>query len=514
MTGEELDAEARVELRTLPKDLAAKVARHLVMTGRLIDEDPATAYRHAQAARRLASRVGIVREATGLAAYYAGEWSEALGELRAARRLRDTEEAYLPILADCERGLGRPERALDLAKSPAARKLDTADRVELRIVESGARRDLGQYDAAVVALQMPELRDKRLQPWTARLFYAYADALLATERKSEASEWFARAAAADREDETDAAERYAELEGLEIIDLEEAEGDSRPDLAEPSGAPEPEAHAGSVSDIGETPAGPEDVTPPGTDAPAASAERPPVAEPEVSGLDEAPGSPGTESGLSGPSEDSGRGPSVLEAGSGEPSDASGPEESGVDVGSDEPSGIAGLGGPVSGQDTAERPLGEAQGPWETESGSEEPADAPEAEEARAPSGLQSGPSEPSDAEEAEAAFQAEAEDVHEVGERSDAAEESGEPFEDVDGPESARDSERAWEVPQVPDASPRPEVLKAAGAPPMPEFLQAEQPAQDDGTEQEDGVASASGAPDAEPTDGDEGDDDGRRGPG
>lgn len=221
VTGGELDTEARAELRTLPKELATKVARHLVMAGRLAEEDPGLAFDHAKAARRLASRVGIVREAAGIAAYHAGEWAEALAELRAARRLGAGDDAYLPVMADCERGLGRPERALDLIKSPEAKKLDAMGRVELRIVESGVRRDLGQHDAAVVTLQIPELRDKRLRPWSARLFYAYADALTEAGRESEASEWFARAAAADRDGETDAAERYAELEGLHIIDTEE-----------------------------------------------------------------------------------------------------------------------------------------------------------------------------------------------------------------------------------------------------------------------------------------------------
>ncbi|MFD0533811.1 hypothetical protein ACFQY7_08485 [Actinomadura luteofluorescens] len=79
--------EAREELRTLPKDLAVKVARHLVMAGRLAEDEPEQSFRHAKAARRLASRVGIVREAAGIAAYHAGEWAEALAELRAARRL-------------------------------------------------------------------------------------------------------------------------------------------------------------------------------------------------------------------------------------------------------------------------------------------------------------------------------------------------------------------------------------------------------------------------------------------
>ncbi|MBT2211646.1 hypothetical protein GNZ18_14750 [Actinomadura sp. NEAU-AAG5] len=238
VTGDELDAEARAELRTLPKDLATKVARHLVMAGQLSEDEPEKAYKHARAARRLASRVGIVREAAGLAAYRAEEWGEALAELRAARRLSAGDESYLPVMADCERGLGRPERALELVKAPEAARLDPMGRVELRIVESGVRRDLGQYDAAVVTLQIPELRDRRLRPWSARLFYAYADALVEAGRAGEASDWFARSAAADRDGETDAAERYAELEGLHILDTEEEDEEAEAARSEEGGAPD------------------------------------------------------------------------------------------------------------------------------------------------------------------------------------------------------------------------------------------------------------------------------------
>ncbi|WP_433461647.1 hypothetical protein [Spirillospora sp. CA-128828] len=256
-----------MELRTLPKELAAKVARHLVMAGRLAEEEPEQSYRHAKAARRLASRVGIVREAAGIAAYHAGEWAEALAELRAARRLGAGDDSYLPVMADCERGLGRPERALDLVKSPEAAKLDPMGRVELRIVESGVRRDLGQIDAAVVTLQIPELRDRRLRPWSVRLFYAYADALAEAGREAEASDWFARAAAADRDGDTDAAERYAELEGLHILDTEEddTENDALPEdepadepqaaapaEVEPAAATEPEPAAATEPEIDAT----------------------------------------------------------------------------------------------------------------------------------------------------------------------------------------------------------------------------------------------------------------------
>ena len=55
-------------------------------------------------------------------------------------------------------------------------------------MESGIRRDQGLAEAAVVVLQVPELTSGRLRPWSARLFYAYADALLAAGRVDEARE--------------------------------------------------------------------------------------------------------------------------------------------------------------------------------------------------------------------------------------------------------------------------------------------------------------------------------------
>lgn len=206
----ELDQEVRKELLTLPKGLADLVGSHLVAAGRVLDEDPQLALAHARFARSRASRFAAVREAAGLAAYHAGEWSEALSELRAARRLGGGP-GHLALLADCERALGRPERALEIAQSPEVSQLDTAEAVELRIVAAGARRDLGQFDAAVVALQGPDLDAAGTQQWRARLRYAYADNLLAAGREQEAIRWFVAAAEADVEGVTDAAERAIEL---------------------------------------------------------------------------------------------------------------------------------------------------------------------------------------------------------------------------------------------------------------------------------------------------------------
>ena len=224
MTAAELDAEVRRDLRGLQKETAETVARHLVAAGSLVDDDPDQALAHARYARYRASRIALVREAAGIAAYHAGEWAEALGELRAARRMGGGP-GHLAVMADIERALGRPERALDLARGPEARELDRSEAIELSIVAAGARRDLGELDAAVVGLQLPELDPARRDPWSARLFYAYADNLAAAGRESDAVQWFMHAADADEVAETDAAARLAELTGEPLPDDDVAFGE-------------------------------------------------------------------------------------------------------------------------------------------------------------------------------------------------------------------------------------------------------------------------------------------------
>jgi hypothetical protein len=222
ITADQLDPEAAAELRTLPGDLADAVARFLVAAGR--EEDPELAYDYARAARGLAARVGIVRETAAIAAYQAGKWQDALAELRAARRLTG-RSSYLPLMADSERALGRMDRALDIVTGPEARAADRATQLELLIVESGIRRDQGLPEAAVVALQVPELNERRGRAANARLLYAYADALVEAGRDEEARAWFGRAAAADPAGETDAAERVDELDQVLFEDLD-AEDDA------------------------------------------------------------------------------------------------------------------------------------------------------------------------------------------------------------------------------------------------------------------------------------------------
>lgn len=211
ITGAELSPQVRAQLRSLPEKLSLRVARHLAAAGQLVDEDPETAYQHSLAAKARAARIAVVREAVGEAAYASGHYAEALAELRAAKRMNGAT-AYLPIMADCHRALGNPTRALELAKSPSVAGFPSAAKAEMTIVEAGARRDLGQLDAALRTLEVSPLNSKSREPWVVRLRYAYADTLEAADRLNDALTWFHKTNAIDADEVTDAAERAEALE--------------------------------------------------------------------------------------------------------------------------------------------------------------------------------------------------------------------------------------------------------------------------------------------------------------
>lgn len=208
----ELDPSVRQELRSLAKDNADMVAKHLIMTAVLLDEDPEKALKHARAAKDRAGRVSVARETNGIAAYHAGEWKEAIAELRAARRMSGGP-GLLAVLADAERGLGRPEKALEVGREEGAEELDAESRVELAIVLAGAHHDLEDKDAALITLhdvlEVPDVPEVTRM----RLFYAYADALELLDRKDEAIEWFESSMKLDTEEMMDTPDRLAALRG-------------------------------------------------------------------------------------------------------------------------------------------------------------------------------------------------------------------------------------------------------------------------------------------------------------
>ena len=206
VSAEELDRDALRALTTLSGPNRDIVARHLVMAGQLIDLDPEAAYQHAQAAVARAGRVDVVREAAALTAYASGRYEEALREVRAVRRMRG-DSSLRAVEADAERGLGHPEKAVEIIDATDPSTLDLAEQVELVLVSSGARADLGQAEVGLVIVDdalaaLPAEADDELRR---RLMEVKAQRLLDLGRDNEAAEVIAS--------------MPAEVEDTEIVDI-------------------------------------------------------------------------------------------------------------------------------------------------------------------------------------------------------------------------------------------------------------------------------------------------------
>ncbi|MCW2578745.1 MAG: uncharacterized protein JWR82_346 [Blastococcus sp.] len=168
-----------------------------------------------------------------MAAYHAEDYAEAARELRAYRRMSG-DAGYRAVLADCERAMGRPDVALRLVAEALAETSDAEEAVELRIVESGARLDLGEEAAARLVLEaaLGGRRDPSsldgADSATLRLASAYADLLQIQGEESLATEWLTAIAAADPEDLVGAVDRM----GIEFFEEDEDEGEADADAAD------------------------------------------------------------------------------------------------------------------------------------------------------------------------------------------------------------------------------------------------------------------------------------------
>jgi hypothetical protein len=196
------------------------------MAARLIESDPALAHQHAISAARRAGRIGVVRETLAITAYATGDYALALRELRTYRRITGRND-QLPMMVDSERGLGRPEKALEEGRSVPRSSLSAEVRVELAIAMSGARLDLGQTDAALAELEIPELDPGTAFSYSPALFDAYATVLEELGRDAEAEGWFERSERAS--DALDQAENPGDVDIIEVVELE---GDE-PEVDEP-----------------------------------------------------------------------------------------------------------------------------------------------------------------------------------------------------------------------------------------------------------------------------------------
>lgn len=192
ITPGDLNSSARNELKTLSKENAETVARHLAMAARVIEEDPALAHEHAMAASRRAGRVAVVRETVAITAYATEDYALALRELRTYRRISGRDD-QLPLMVDSERGVGRPDRALEVGRSVDRSGLPVPVRVELAIAMSGARLDMGEPERALQELDIPELDPDRAFEWSPSLFAARATVLEELGRDEEARQWRGRA---------------------------------------------------------------------------------------------------------------------------------------------------------------------------------------------------------------------------------------------------------------------------------------------------------------------------------
>jgi hypothetical protein len=196
ITEKDLELGLRVQLKTLTPENAERVARHLAMVGLLIDQDPELAHEHALAAASRAARIAFIRETVGITAYTVGDFAVALRELLTFRRISGSND-QLPLMVDCERGLGRPDRALELGRSVDRADLLPGVRVNLAIAMSGARLDRGENDLALAELQIPELNPEKVFPYSVPLFFAYADTLEILGRDAESKRWASLAERAD-----------------------------------------------------------------------------------------------------------------------------------------------------------------------------------------------------------------------------------------------------------------------------------------------------------------------------
>jgi len=158
------------------------------MVQNLLDVNPELAHKHALAAFSRAARLGVIRETLAMTAYSVGDFALALKELQAHKRISGSNE-YIGLMVDSERGMGRPEKALQLGRSVDSSTLTKEGKVNLAIAMSGAKLDLGDAEGALLELEIPELNPKDAHPWSVGLYGAYAEVLRELGRDEEAQKW-------------------------------------------------------------------------------------------------------------------------------------------------------------------------------------------------------------------------------------------------------------------------------------------------------------------------------------
>ncbi len=143
-----LSTDEKERLRGLSKEHAENIGLHMLAAYALEEDNPQAALAHAEWIAKQASRVDIARETLALITYRQGDYKRALREFRTVFRMNGYGD-YLPFMADCERGLGNPQKAVDIALSDDAKKLRGESKAEMFLVYAGALADLDLFDKAI-----------------------------------------------------------------------------------------------------------------------------------------------------------------------------------------------------------------------------------------------------------------------------------------------------------------------------------------------------------------------------
>ena len=143
-----LTTDDRERLRGLSKEHAENIGLHILAAYTLEESNPELALEHAKWVARQASRIDFARETLAFVAYRQGDYKLALREFRTAFRMNGFLD-YLPFIADCERGMGEPKKAIEVAVSDDAKYLRGEAKAEMFLVYAGALGDLKMWDKAI-----------------------------------------------------------------------------------------------------------------------------------------------------------------------------------------------------------------------------------------------------------------------------------------------------------------------------------------------------------------------------
>lgn len=143
-----LSTDDRERLRGLSKEHAENIGLHILAAYTLEERDPELALEHAKWVAHQASRIDFARETLAFVAYRQGDYKLALREFRTAFRMNGFLD-YLPFIADCERGMGEPKKAIETAMSDDAKYLRGESKAEMFLVYAGALGDLELWNKAI-----------------------------------------------------------------------------------------------------------------------------------------------------------------------------------------------------------------------------------------------------------------------------------------------------------------------------------------------------------------------------